>query len=204
MKILMRCVISWTVAVCEKINNFVSVYATAEKITTGCAVGGCKGYELTRDLDFYAAASYRNIAKSDRTTRAGICHKEYIEGKLVSQAMDYGCRLATHRRYRASFQITTGETNNLSNCLIQTSGVNAKTIIFLFLFATNVLAQSVDIDVDDNGLIEINHLKISMRCALDGSGLCANATAEKITTGCAVGGCKGYELTRDLDFMLKL
>ena len=39
-----------------------------------------------------------------------------------------------------------------------------------------------------------------MRYQLDGSGYRASTTAKKVTTGCAAGGCKGYELTRDLDF----
>ena len=30
--------------------------------------------------------------KSDRTTRAGICHKEYIEGKLVSENCEKAVR----------------------------------------------------------------------------------------------------------------
>ena len=34
----------------------------ATKITTGCVEGGCKGYELARDLDFSEDASYRDIA----------------------------------------------------------------------------------------------------------------------------------------------
>ena len=41
-------------------------------ITTGCAVGGCKGYELTRDLDFNDAASYQDVANMRQwTTDAG-------------------------------------------------------------------------------------------------------------------------------------
>ena len=59
-----------------------------------------------------------------------------------------------------------------------------------------------DIDVNDNGLIEICDLEglNAIRYQLDGSGYKENATAAKITTGCAADGCKGYELTRDLDF----
>ena len=76
--------------------------------------------------------------------------------------------------------------------------------IFLLLIATHLGAQpTIDIDADNDGLIEVNNLEIldAMRYQLDGSGLRINATAEKVTTGCAVGGCKGYELTRDLDFL---
>ena len=78
------------------------------------------------------------------------------------------------------------------------------TIFLLLLITTQLGAQpTIDIDADDDGLIEVNNLEIldAMRYQLDGSGLRINATAEKVTTGCAVGGCKGYELTRDLDFL---
>ena len=76
-------------------------------------------------------------------------------------------------------------------------------VSLLVLFNTNLTAQSfTDIDKDDDGLIEISNLETlnAMRYRLDGSGLKLSATAEAITTGCAVGGCKGYELTHDLDF----
>ena len=77
-------------------------------------------------------------------------------------------------------------------------------IILLFLFTAHLNAQSsVDIDIDDDGLIEVSNLETlnAMRYQLDGSGLRINADAEKLTTGCAAGGCKGYELTGDLDFL---
>ena len=76
--------------------------------------------------------------------------------------------------------------------------------IILLSLTTHLGAQpTIDIDADNDGLIEVNNLEIldAMRYQLDGSGLRINATAEKVTTGCAVGGCKGYELTRDLDFL---
>ena len=76
-------------------------------------------------------------------------------------------------------------------------------IVLLALFSTNLAAQSfTDIDKDDDGLIEVSDLETlnAVRYRLDGSGLKLSPTAEAITTGCAVGGCKGYELTRDLDF----
>ena len=76
-------------------------------------------------------------------------------------------------------------------------------IILFMLFSMNLTAQPLtDIDKDNDGLIEVSDIETlnAMRYRLDGSGLKLNATAEAITTGCAVGGCKGYELTRDLDF----
>ncbi len=65
----------------------------------------------------------------------------------------------------------------------------------VFIFIT-------DVDIDNNGLIEINDLEglDAIRYQLDGSGYRQNETADKITTGCPDAGCKGYELKRSLDF----
>ena len=62
--------------------------------------------------------------------------------------------------------------------------------------------STADIDQDDNGLIEICDLEglNAMRHQLDGSGYRTSWSATKITAGCAEGGCKGYELSKDLDF----
>ncbi len=75
--------------------------------------------------------------------------------------------------------------------------------ILLVLLSANLFAQTyIDIDLDNDGLIEVNDLETlnAMRYQLDGSGLQLDENAVEITTGCAPGGCKGYELTRDLDF----
>ncbi|MXX99083.1 MAG: cadherin-like beta sandwich domain-containing protein, partial [Gammaproteobacteria bacterium] len=60
---------------------------------------------------------------------------------------------------------------------------------------------ATDIDQDDDGLIEIcdSDGLDAIRYQLDGSGYKASAAADIITTGCPDGGCKGYELTGDLD-----
>ena len=67
---------------------------------------------------------------------------------------------------------------------------------------SEVLVFVTNIDTDNNGLIEINDLEglDVIRYQLDGSGYRQNETADKITTGCPNEGCKGYELTRSLDF----
>ena len=59
-----------------------------------------------------------------------------------------------------------------------------------------------DIDNDDDGLIELCFLEDldAVRYVLDGSGYKASASTTKSTQGCPSGGCKGYELVRDLDF----
>ena len=64
---------------------------------------------------------------------------------------------------------------------------------------------TVDIDRDDDGLIEICDLEglDAIRYQLDGSGYktSADADTDAITEGCPASGCRGYELTRDLDFL---
>ena len=61
-----------------------------------------------------------------------------------------------------------------------------------------------DIDIDDDGLIEINDLEglNAIRYQPDGSGYRASSETSKTTVGCSATGCRGYELTKDLDFNL--
>ena len=62
---------------------------------------------------------------------------------------------------------------------------------------------TTDIDQDDDGLIEICDLDglNAIRHQLDGTGYKADQSALVITRGCRPsGGCRGYELTKDLDF----
>ena len=62
--------------------------------------------------------------------------------------------------------------------------------------------QAVDIDKDNDGLIEICDLEglDEIRYQMDGTGYKTSADAETITIGCPPDGCKGYELTKSLDF----
>ena len=87
-------------------------------------------------------------------------------------------------------------------------------LIFAGMADLNIVgAQSaVDYDADDDGLIEITYLEQlnAISWDLDGDGVANNvANAEAynaefpggpVWTGCPIGGCRGYELTRDLDF----
>ncbi len=61
-----------------------------------------------------------------------------------------------------------------------------------------------DIDDDDDGLIEINYLEdlYAVRYQPSGAAYQTRDEARPVTTGCAVDGCRGYELVRDLDFAL--
>ena len=67
--------------------------------------------------------------------------------------------------------------------------------------------HAADADADDDGLIEICDLEDldAMRYQLDGSGYRASSTAPLFNAGCDDDGdqggiCRGYELTRNLDF----
>ena len=68
--------------------------------------------------------------------------------------------------------------------------------------ANIISCRTTDIDQDDDGLIEICDLEglNAMRYQWDGSGYRESESATKITAGCGQGGCRGYELIRDLDF----
>ena len=59
-----------------------------------------------------------------------------------------------------------------------------------------------DVDKDGDGLIEICDLDglNEIRHRLDGAGYQSNPMADTIMTGCPSDGCRGYELTRNLDF----
>ena len=84
-------------------------------------------------------------------------------------------------------------------------------IILSFLALGAASAQSdsfacdyaTDIDRDGDGLIEICSLEglNAIRYQADGTGYRASIDIAKITIGCPADGCKGYELTRDLDFL---
>jgi hypothetical protein len=59
----------------------------------------------------------------------------------------------------------------------------------------------IDVDIDNNGLIEIRHLVDldNMRYDLAGASR-ASAGGGRTSLGCPAGGCSGYELVADLDF----
>ena len=78
----------------------------------------------------------------------------------------------------------------------------------------NIVSAQIptDYDKDNDGLIEIEYLEQlnAISWDLDGDGVANNATNAEaynaefpggaVWAGCPLGGCSGYELTRDLDF----
>ena len=104
-----------------------------------------------------------------------------------------------------NIMVTESDGNSVSYRIVGLfeSGMPSCTTSLEFPNDNDGIAQAADIDKDNNGLIEICDLEgvNEMRFVLDGSGYKAGANAITITRGCASGGCKGYELTRSLDFM---
>ena len=67
---------------------------------------------------------------------------------------------------------------------------------------TAIQRYDYDIDVDDDGLIEIRSLTIlhNMRYNLAGTSYKTSATAPEVTAGCPGNTCTGYELVSNLSF----
>ncbi len=83
---------------------------------------------------------------------------------------------------------------------VENGGETIQTIIYTL--SLNYYEFNGDVDRDNDGLIEIDNLEglNAMRYQPDGTGYRESATAPKVVIGCPNNGCKGYELTRDLDF----
>ena len=73
---------------------------------------------------------------------------------------------------------------------------------FVLLCSLPWTAQAQGADRDKNGLIEIDTLLMlhNMRHNLAGTSYKSSADSDGDDTGCPAAGCKGYELTGDLDF----
>ncbi len=71
-----------------------------------------------------------------------------------------------------------------------------------YTLSLNYYEFNGDVDRDDNGLIEVDNLEglNAMRYQPDGTGYRESETAPKIAIGCPNNACRGYELTRNLDF----
>ncbi len=74
-------------------------------------------------------------------------------------------------------------------------------LILSFSVAINA-APRADVDIDDDGFIEIYTIEDldAMRNHLDGSAFSDGADNVNNSAGCPVSGCNGYELMNDLDF----
>ena len=109
---------------------------------------------------------------------------------------------------RSTLIITVSEANarmtSYQVMLIQTP-LPPCTVFFLNTYTdTDGMNQVMDIDKDGDGLIEICDVEglNEMRYQMDGSGYTTSTGAMRMTDGCSSGSCTGYELTRNLDFMV--
>ena len=73
-----------------------------------------------------------------------------------------------------------------------------------FVGGAKAVCDDGDIDNDNDGLIELCYLEDidAIRYVLNGSAFQFDKDAPKSTQGCGFGGCRGYELVRDLDFVV--
>ena len=83
---------------------------------------------------------------------------------------------------------------------VENGGKTTQTVIYTLYL--NYYEFNGDVDRDDDGLIEIDNLEAlnAIRYQLDGTGYRESETAPKVSVGCPNSVCRGYELTRDLDF----
>ena len=102
----------------------------------------------------------------------------------------------------------------MRNAVIAIGTVLSVALVLGTMAGLNIVSAQtpIDYDKDDDGLIEIEYLEQlnAISWDLDGDGVANNAinaqayNAEfpggSVWAGCPLGGCSGYELTRDLDF----
>ena len=183
-------------------------------------VGGLVGYNSTATI----VASYWDITASGIRDSAGGEGKTTVELQSLMAAVgiystwnDADWDFGTSKQYPALKFAKGSDLNNpacgvagtpICGTLIegQRPGSTPRVIIpedwSKFPGGAKAVCDDADIDNDDDGLIEICHLEDldAVRHVLDGSGYKASASASISTRGCASGGCRGYELVRDLDF----
>ena len=83
---------------------------------------------------------------------------------------------------------------------VENGGQATQTVIYTLYL--NYYEFDGDIDRDNDGLIEIDNLEElnAIRYQLDGTGYRESETAPKVALGCPNNQCRGYELTKNLDF----
>ncbi len=83
---------------------------------------------------------------------------------------------------------------------VENGGAIMQTVIYTLYL--NYYEFNGDVDRDDDGLIEVDNLEElnAIRYQLDGTGYRESETALEVSVGCPNNVCRGYELTRDLDF----
>ena len=124
--------------------------------------------------------------------------------QLIPIAINANARI--HITGRGTQEIASGATSD--DIMLNEEGITTITIIVMtagisieYNFNLRYYQYSGDVDIDNDGLIEIDNIEDlnAIRYQPDGTGY-KKGTAPKITTGCPLTGCKGYELTKSLSF----
>ena len=124
--------------------------------------------------------------------------------QLIPVAINANARI--HITSRGTQEIASGDTSD--DIMLNEEGITTITIVVMtagisieYNFNLRHYQYSGDIDIDDDGLIEIDTIEDlnAIRYQPDGTGY-KEGTAPKITAGCPSTGCKGYELTKNLSF----
>ena len=125
--------------------------------------------------------------------------------QLIPIAINANARI--HITGRGTQEIASGATSD--DIMLNEDGITTITIVVMtagisieYNFNLRYYQYSGDVDIDNDGLIEIDNIEdlSAIRYQLDGTGY-KKGTAPKITTGCPSTGCKGYELTKSLSFV---
>ena len=124
--------------------------------------------------------------------------------QLIPIAINANARI--HITGGGTQEIVSGATSD--DIMLNEDGITTITIVVMtagvsieYNFNLRYYQYSGDVDIDNDGLIEIDNIEDldAIRYQSDGTGY-KKGTAPKITTGCPSTGCKGYELTKSLSF----
>ena len=154
---------------------------------------------LSPDFDV-AASSYRGVAVNSTST---------VQFRPITVNRDAKVYITADGQTRG-LAINSGDESSMISLNpngittitveVENGGETMQTIIYTLYL--NYYEFDGDVDRDDDGLIEIDDLEglNAIRHQLDGTGYRESETAPKIATGCPNNRCRGYELTRNLDF----
>ena len=125
--------------------------------------------------------------------------------QLIPIAINANARI--HITGRGTQEIASGATSD--DIMLNEDGITTITIVVVttgisieYNFNLRYYQYSGDVDIDNDGLIEIDNIEDldAISYQLDGTGYRKERTVPKITTGCPSTGCNGYELTKSLSF----
>ena len=154
---------------------------------------------LSPDFDV-AASSYRGVAVNSTST---------VQFRPITVNRDAKVYITVDGQTRG-LAINSGDESSMISLNpngittitveVENGGETMQTIIYTLYL--NYYEFDGDVDRDDDGLIEIDDLEglNAIRHQPDGTGYRESETAPKIATGCPNNRCRGYELTRNLDF----